>query len=278
MEMTEYTTLGVPESIPGKEKDIHRRYGLRITHFQRGNKGAPHTTIRPRQYRFFSLCHLFEGEGWFWMPGGEKETVAAGDAVLVTPNVVIDYGAYRNFWVEDFICFVGPVAEHLMEAGVLDTGVIRIGSTRRILPIIEQAMDPSDDAQIAANSMLQKLLVDLYLENRPTGLEGKEKAVSELRKSLSQHVEHWWTVEEMAVECGMSVNHMRTLFKQQTGMTPKAYIERLKMMQAAERLCSSTDSVSEIAAKYSYQDPYHFSRAFKRVMGLSPQKYRIAHR
>lgn len=278
MAMTEYTAPVSPEGVPGVEKDVHRRYGLRITHFQRANPAPPKLTISPRQYRFFSLCHLFEGEGWFWMPGGEKQKVESGDAVLVTPNVVIDYGAYRNLWVEDFICFVGPVAEHLFDAGVVDTGVMRVGSSRRLLPIIEQAMDPSDDAQIAANSLLQKLLVDLYLENRPTQLQGKEKAVAELRNLLAVDSERWWTVEEMAIDCGMSVNHMRTLFKQQTGLTPKAYIERLKMMRAAERLCSSGESVADIAAAFSYQDPYHFSRAFKRVMGLSPMHYRSAHR
>jgi AraC-like DNA-binding protein len=198
--------------------------------------------------------------------------------VLVTPGVVIDYGAVEGCWHEDFICWTGPVADHLYDAGVVQTGVVRMGRSRRLLPLIEQAEDPSDDAQIAANALLQKFLVDLYLENRPRAEGGSERAVAGLRMLLSQQVERWWTVGEMAKHCGMSVNHFRTLFERQTGMRPKAYLERLKMMRAGERLCSSDDAVGVVANTFGYRDPYHFSRTFKRVVGLSPQHYRKTHR
>ncbi len=278
MRMTESTVDNTVIRIPGEEKDVHRNYGLRITHYQRESAVAARSTVRPRQFNFYSLCHLYRGKGWFWMPNGTKTEVNEGDGVLVTPGVVVDYGAVEKKWTEDFICFTGPIAEHLFNTNILNTGILRIGNTRRLLPIIEQVIDPSDDAQISANSQLQKLLVDLYLENRPTLLEGKEKTVADLRSRINQEAEQWWNIEDMAHECNMSVNHLRNIFFKQTGMTPKNYVERLKMMRAAEQLCSNKDPIAEVANNFSYRDPYHFSRAFKRVMGLSPKQYRDKHR
>lgn len=264
------------KGIPGVENEVHRKYGLRITHFRRRAEIPARNNVTPRQFPFYSLCHLFEGEGWYWAPDQGMVKVRSGDAVLVTPQVVMDYGAKTGNWVEDFICFVGPMADYLMDAGVLESGVLPMGNTRRLCSIIETAMDPSDDAQISANSQLQKLLVDLYLENRPSELEGKEKVVEELRHRLVRDCKKWWTVEEMAEDCGMSVNHMRNLFKDQTGITPKAFVENLKIKQAAERLSQTQISIGSISSEFGYRDPYHFSRVFKKVMGMSPQAYRKA--
>lgn len=262
--------------IPGLEKDVHRSYGLRITHFRRKAQYPGRLQLNPRQFRFYSLCHLIEGEGWFWKPNSQKFRVHQGEGVLVVPDETMDYAGTDQDWGEDYICFLGPVADHLFRSGVLNTGVIKIGPIRRLLPAIEKAMDPSDDSQIEANSLLQKLLVDLYLENRPSKLGGKEKAVEDMRQLLLNDSRRWWTVEEMAKECDMSVNHMRNLFKEQTGLSPKTFIENLKMRRAAERLSNTLEPISSIAADFSYLDPYHFSRVFKRIMGMSPKQYRIA--
>jgi AraC-like DNA-binding protein len=276
--MTNSPPVSYTQRIPPGEKEIHRRYGLRITHFQRHGVGRAREDIRPRTFEFFSLCHLYEGRGWFWTEGADKVEVKTGDGVLVTPGTLMDYAAVDGPWVEDYICFTGPVADHLQTAGVLSTGVLKIGRNRRLPPLIEQALDPSENAQIAANSLLQKLLVDLYLENRPAAKEGGEQAVADLLRLLSRQVERWWTVEEMASHCEMSLNHFRNTFRQQTGMAPKAYLEHLKMTQAGERLCRSEAPVARIAKAFGYRDPYHFSRAFKRVMGLAPTLYRAAYR
>ena len=274
--MIKSTVSPVTYDVPGIEKEIHRRYGLRISHFQRRAEFKGRSELHPRQFSFFSLCHLLKGEGWYWTPKTGRVHVSQGESILVTPGQTMDYAGRGGPWVEDYICFVGPVANQLLNSGVLKQGISKIGSSRRLKPIIDKAMDPSDDAQIEANVLLQKIIVDLYLENRPSQLDGREKSVENMRTLLFNQCEKWWTVEEMAKECGMSINHMRNIFKQQTGITPKTFIEDLKIRRAAERLCNSQSSVSSIASEFSYRDPYHFSRVFKRVMGMSPSQYRLA--
>ena len=57
-------------------------------------------------------------------------------------------------------------------------------------------------------------------------------------------------------------------------MTPKKFVEQ-KRIHAAKELLSSTElQIYEIAASVGYEDPYHFSRVFKKIVGVSPQAYR----
>jgi AraC-like DNA-binding protein len=46
------------------------------------------------------------------------------------------------------------------------------------------------------------------------------------------------------------------------------------MEAAGRRLRDSDRAVAEIAAEVGFADPFHFSRAFKRVMGVAPRGYR----
>ena len=49
---------------------------------------------------------------------------------------------------------------------------------------------------------------------------------------------------------------------------------RLKMNLAAERLQNPELLVKQVAAELEFSDPFHFSRTFKKVFGLSPEEFR----
>lgn len=46
------------------------------------------------------------------------------------------------------------------------------------------------------------------------------------------------------------------------------------MQEACKLLRSTKRTVQEIGAELGYEDPFYFSRAFRKVMGVSPRKYR----
>ena len=58
-----------------------------------------------------------------------------------------------------------------------------------------------------------------------------------------------------------------------TGHAPMDFFTRLKMKQACRMLRSGGEYVYEVARQLGYRDPYYFSRAFKKVMGVSPRSY-----
>jgi AraC-like DNA-binding protein len=77
-----------------------------------------------------------------------------------------------------------------------------------------------------------------------------------------------------AKAAGVSVPHFCVLFKTRTGVPPMLYFTRLRMRHAAELLDSSEATVEEIGGRVGYENPFHFSRAFRRTQGMSPRAYR----
>src|SRR5439155_16707837 len=77
-------------------------------------------------------------------------------------------------------------------------------------------------------------------------------------------------------ECGLSRSRFRNLFKEAVGEGPGRYLSRLRVEQAKDLLKGTNLSLTEIAERVGYADPFSLSKAFKRFLGCSPQEYRQA--
>lgn len=91
---------------------------------------------------------------------------------------------------------------------------------------------------------------------------------------MSEQIPHSPRLEDFADHAGLSVSHFSDLFREQTGHSPMAHFTQLKIRHACRLLDLTDKSVKAIAYENGYRDPYYFSRVFKKIMGLSPKKYR----
>ena len=81
-------------------------------------------------------------------------------------------------------------------------------------------------------------------------------------------------IEDFADLNKYSVSHFSKLFRLTTGMSPIEYFIHLKMQKACQLLYTEDSRVKQIAALLGYDDPYYFSRLFKKYMNTSPETYR----
>jgi AraC-like DNA-binding protein len=82
------------------------------------------------------------------------------------------------------------------------------------------------------------------------------------------------TVEEIGRHVGMSRARFIRQFHQETGGTPRRFIESCRIEEAIWLLHARNLSVSEIAYACGFQDPARFSRVFKARTGKSPSDLR----
>lgn len=274
MSAKSYEVHATPKGI----QQIHKDYGLWII----GGGGSmtsadSYYTCPERYFEFYSISHMHDGAGCLWLKPDKEFEIKTGQCVIICPESINRYGGCNGqAYIEDSIRFAGPVANMLRQAGIIKDGVFDMGNARILLPIIKLASDPAVDSQINANIALQKLLVDIYNENRQQNVVQTDFVIDKLIETIKEQINRWWTVSEMADFCNLSDDQFRRLFLKRTGMLPKIYIDRLKIQKAGELLMSNRFKITGIAERLGYVDQYHFSRRFKKITGLSPREYRKA--
>ena len=80
--------------------------------------------------------------------------------------------------------------------------------------------------------------------------------------------------EEMIKRSKLAERTFKRRFTTATGLTPMAYIQRLRIEDAKRRLERTDASVDEIRWRVGYEDSAFFRRLFKRTTGLAPGAYR----
>jgi AraC-like DNA-binding protein len=81
-------------------------------------------------------------------------------------------------------------------------------------------------------------------------------------------------VAELSGRLGLSEEHFIRLFHRRLGITPFQYFTRLKIEAASSYLSEGRLPIQSVADHFGFENPFHFSRIFKKCTGLSPTEYR----
>ena len=86
------------------------------------------------------------------------------------------------------------------------------------------------------------------------------------------------TIANISEAAGFSEVHFRKLFKIYYGVSPKQYVQNLRLGRAKKLLESTNDPISKIAGSCGFSTIFYFSKLFKDKVGCSPYEYRERHR
>lgn len=106
----------------------------------------------------------------------------------------------------------------------------------------------------------------------------KKRVVSHKFKYISKGIELMEdnsdkTLNEIAQICGVSEGYFRKLFREYSGENPIDFRLKRRIEKSKQLLMLDTLSISEIADELHFSDIYHFSKAFKKINGISPRDY-----
>lgn len=258
---------------------------LYVTHIGNYPKAPHHYVERKPSTKEMILIYCTGGIGWIEMDHQRFE-LRPGHLLLIPSGTAHRYGADRDdpwsiFWVH----FAGPQAAALLET---------LGASREKpllfvpdLALMQQAFEDlyatpnyhySDAGLPAMTGELLRLVsrIKLHQGHPERHRQAVEDRVLETIRFMQDHLDMPLTLEALASRAGQSTPHYCKLFRQRTSQPPMAYFIQLKVIKACALLSQTDQSVRDIARELGYDDPYYFSRLFKKVQGCSPANYRRA--
>lgn len=126
----------------------------------------------------------------------------------------------------------------------------------------------------AANHLREMLSYLAVLTPRTEMRRAGEFDLEYVHALMQAHVDGHLDLEMLAARCRLSKYAFARKYKRLTGTSPIQHFIYMKMERACYLLDISQQSIQQIAYELGYDDPYYFSRLFRKVVGVSPRQYR----
>ena len=229
-------------------------------------------------------------EQWIWLAveGGVLQfdspassfLLRSGDCCMLPPGTQdvmlnVDQEA-RVLWIAvggalsgAFLQRMGALPHRVMKQGALPS---QLNLARHIV----QATVRIASAQDASSAQLQQLLWAMLASHsgQPVAMDAVlsheiAKVVDAMRKNQYRDS---FSLAEMAALSRMPVETFRKRFVSEVGMPPQSY-QLFCKMERAKTLLKDGCTVRQAGVEVGMSDPYHFSKTFKNIVGMSPSAY-----
>lgn len=258
---------------------------LYITHIGYFPKAAFHYRQRKNGCADNILIYCLQGKGWYYVKDHRFEVGPNDFFILPATKDELRYGADEaDPWTIYWVHFSGRDMEMFNQSfgiGLLDAPQQILFNQKGLelwdLMYKSLEMGYSKENLSNANFCLYHfvatfLFPDKHLnEKKQDAKDMITEAVLHMKSKLHSNL----TVKDLALKSNLSISHFSTLFRKSTGMAPMDYFIHLKLQKACLLLYSSDSKIKVVAAAVGYDDPYYFSRLFKKHMNSSPNQYRV---
>lgn len=246
-------------------------------------KAMHHARERTQGCGQFILIYCLHGSGWFSVHNKTYQ-VTSNQFFILPEDTGHRYGADpKDPWTIYWVHFTGNLAEeyfhYLSGRRSLKPHIVFPSEERNQLfdEIIRYAsMINNKDAVIYANNCLYNYLASfkntIFSQSDADRRQNStiDSCITLMKENLDKNI----NLYEISQLMGLSISYLSSLFKEKMNDSPYNYFIFLKVQRACYLLWNSDEKIKHIAAQLGYEDPYHFSRVFKNMMGLSPRQFR----
>jgi len=241
---------------------------------------------RDRLLDDYVLVYVLRGRGEFKDASAPAVRVEAGNAIQLLPgrrhSVIQDIDGQ---WAEAYVQLDGKFARELTRVGAIDAArlVLRPGLdvslVERFNDLLRGLRFESDQALPQLLVKAHELVVALHTTDRRQRVPEPHATVVESACELLTHEID--RREKLDIELttllerhGLSYERFRKIFRARTGLSPGEYRIRRRIDRARSLIAQERLSNKQVAYALGYEDPFTFSKQFKKVVGVSPEEFR----
>ena len=238
-------------------------------------------TRRPFAGGQFSLT--IEGEGIFQI-GGQITTLKAGDGFLALhgeENVSYFFPPYgKEPWIFLWISFMGEGAENsIREMNERHGSIYHLDVNGRLVSELRANVRRSgvvSPMEMGEGAEMSSRIFGALLDSKlPRNENNPENAlITRFQEYVLDNVMRDFGVGDVSDALSVSREHLSRVVARKMEMSPAAYIREKRMREARHFLMDTNLACSDISETMGFTSPASFSRTFKAVTGITPDRYR----
>lgn len=226
----------------------------------------------------YALVYLVSGEGIYRDVNGFESEIKPGNVILVTPTLGHQYGPVKDQnWEEFYFVFDGVMFDDLYRHKILSE-LNPIGSlmpvhlwSNRIKALMEKYFVSEPEMTFSLLTEIQLLMANAITKEP---IQEANDWSTQTEMFIKNHLFETIDFESLAKDMSLGYENFRKLFKQEFGMPPTQYQLSLIMEKACKLLAEENLSIKDTAREVNFCDEFHFSKQFKKMVGVSPKEYK----
>jgi AraC-like DNA-binding protein len=177
-----------------------------------------------------------------------------------------------------------PIAQLLPKLILIKAEQARSRALQTTLELLSSEMtEQAPGSEVVANRLAEVLFIQTIRAHIGSDMKqcnpGWLRAIFDPQvgaalRAIHENVPHAWTVESLAESAGMSRSAFAARFKELLGQAPLEYLTEWRMQKAVLLLKQPDKKLFEIAKSVGYESDAAFSKAFKRIVGITPGEHR----
>ena len=217
---------------------------------------------------------------------GEKVVAPSGYINLVIPGEAHDGSAvsnegwtYRMFYLEPKLMeqAVYEISGKTQKLPFFTAGAIKDDYLASFIRNFHLLLEKSNTPLIEQESYLLTMLTEFVschaderLEVRSVGKENQ--AVKRAREYIEDTFTQNISIKNLSNLCNLSPFHLIRVFRDCIGVPPHVYLKQVRIKRA-KNLLAKGFSIAFVAHEIGFTDQSHFSKQFKQITGITPNKY-----
>ena len=229
------------------------------------------------------LVHYYDDEGAI-----TSFPVSRGEGFMIWPGQIVRYVADEfDPWTYTWVGFAGLKAQGFVAQSGLavknpiytvcgpDENTVLID---KLLSIVNSPKSLPMEV-IGQFYLFFSLMIGSSVARKKTSEDSLQafyvnEAISYMERNYQEKI----TINDIAVFCNLNRSYLGKIFRNELKTSPQNFLIRYRMGKACELMKTTDNNIGDICGMVGYPDLFTFSRAFKKVIGISPREWKIKNR
>ena len=238
------------------------------------------------------LFFVYKGSGQYMVDGCSYH-VSPGDMVICNAQVLHGEDPRHSRRMHSYCIALTGVCYDALPPGYLtarDTPAVihcgalseQIGEMMRLIYLLSNGNAPLQEVcqhtALAVLGLTRELLASRERHEAIHTTSSAGALARRIRNYLDIHYAEPLTLASIGDALGVSEYHVAHVFKDEMGTSPMQYVMHRRMGEAQTLLMDTNLSIGDIADCLGYTNPWNFSTAFGKCVGMTPSQYRQSFR